>query len=114
MANDTNNHFFRFIIPPAPLDSPVPRPGPYLFQSASVRTILIPYCNPPPVVPLLNHLCLIRLPLQAARHKPHSVNKTPSPSQKYGENNHKDNSFQALRPAIFLIMAGFCNLNPLN
>jgi len=35
------------------------------------------------------HLCLIRLPLQGARRKPHSLNKTPSPSQKYRENDHK-------------------------
>ena len=36
MANDSNNHFFQFTIPPTSLDSPVPQPGPYLFQSPGV------------------------------------------------------------------------------
>ena len=44
------------------------------------------------------HLCLIRLPLQGARRKPHSLNKTPSPSQKYGENDHKRGHYKRLVP----------------
>ena len=51
MANDSNNHLFRFTIPPTPLDSPVPLPGPYLFQSTSVQNHLLHY-NPSQVVPL--------------------------------------------------------------
>ena len=51
------------------------------------------------------HLCLIRLPLQGARRKPHSLNKTPSPSQKYRENDHKRRYTSASFPAIFSNMA---------
>ena len=51
MANYSNCHFFRFTIPPTPLDSPVSRPSPYLFQSASVQNYL-PHYNPSQVVPL--------------------------------------------------------------
>ena len=39
MADDFNPdpRFYRFTIPPAQIDCPVPRPGPYLFQSAGVQ-----------------------------------------------------------------------------
>ena len=50
-ANNSNNHFFWFTIPLTSLDSPVPRPGPYLFQRAGVQNYL-PHYNPSQVVPL--------------------------------------------------------------
>lgn len=37
MADNSNNHFFQFTIPPTSLVSPVPQPGPYLFQSPGAR-----------------------------------------------------------------------------
>ena len=39
MADDLNDasRFYRFILPPPQLDSPVPRPGPYLFHGAGVQ-----------------------------------------------------------------------------
>ena len=39
MAEDFNSasRFYRFTIPPLQLDSPVPRPGPYLFHGAGVH-----------------------------------------------------------------------------
>jgi len=51
MANNSNNNFFPFTIPPTSLDSPVPLPGPYLFQRASVQNHL-PHYNPSQKVPL--------------------------------------------------------------
>lgn len=50
MANDSDYHFFRFTISQTPLDSPVPRPSPYLFQRASVQNHL-PHYNPSQIVP---------------------------------------------------------------
>ena len=46
------------------------------------------------------------------RHTPHSLNKTPSPSQKYGDKNHKRSQawttcLQALPPPPFLIRLAF-------
>ena len=39
IADDLNDasHFYRFILPPPQLDSPVPRPRPYLFHGAGVQ-----------------------------------------------------------------------------
>ena len=39
MADDFNpdHRFYRLTIPPAQIDCPVPRPGPYLFQRAEVQ-----------------------------------------------------------------------------
>ena len=97
MAFDSNYHFFRFTIPPTPLESPVPRPGPYFFQNASVQNHL-PHYNPEQVHKLFQyHSSLIRLPIQGARHKPHSLNRTPSPSQINGENNHKKTRSQYIQ-----------------
>ena len=97
MANDSNNHLFRFTIPLSPLDSPVPQPGPYLFQSAGVQNHL-PQYNLSQVHAISSStiyiVCLTHLPLQAGRYKPHSLNKTPSLSQKYSESNHKRSHYK--------------------
>ena len=39
MSDDFNSasRFYRFTIPPPQLDSPIPRPGPYLFHGAGVQ-----------------------------------------------------------------------------
>lgn len=51
-ADELNNpfHIFRFTIPAAPLDSPVPRSGPYLFHGAAVQN-QFPHFSRSPVVP---------------------------------------------------------------
>ena len=55
MSDDIKNasRFYRFTIPPPQLDSPIPRPGPYLFHGAGVQnqnqiSLRVPVPFPPP------------------------------------------------------------------
>ena len=45
------DQFFRFTIPPALLESPIPWPGPYLFPGTAVQN-QFPHYSPSPIVPL--------------------------------------------------------------
>ena len=58
---------------------------------------------PAPLAVPLRLLCLIHLPLQGARRKPHPLNKTPSPSQNYRQNDHKRGIQAPRSPPSFLI-----------